>query len=144
MWFDVNGLAQEIGELTPDGVIKEFTYPNAMPQFEAITPGTDGNIWITDRGQTPAIAKITPSGTITPYTIGAFPNTMPDKLTPGPDNKIVRALPAQPSLRLGGLLAGRHTFKCQAAVREGQEGARAKDHARPVPRLLISGSSGPG
>jgi virginiamycin B lyase len=92
VWFtdDGGGMAPipAIGRITPAGVIKEFTYPNPMPQFESITPGNDGNIWVTDRGQHPAIAKVTPDGTITPFTIGAAPNQMPDGLTPGPDNKM--------------------------------------------------------
>ena len=92
VWFtdDGGGTAPipAIGRITSDGVIKEFTYPNPMPQFESITPGDDGNVWVTDRGQHPAVAKITPDGTITPYTIGAAPNQMPDGLTPGPDNKM--------------------------------------------------------
>jgi virginiamycin B lyase len=89
VWFtDSNNALPAIGRITPAGVIREFPYPNAMPNFESITPGNDGNIWVTDRGQTPAIAKITPDGTITPFTIGASPNQMPDGLTPGPDNKM--------------------------------------------------------
>lgn len=92
VWFtdDGGGMAPipAIGRITPAGVIKEFTYPNPMPQFESISPGNDGNIWVTDRGQTPAVAKVTPDGTITPFTIGAAPNQMPDGLTPGPDNKM--------------------------------------------------------
>jgi virginiamycin B lyase len=92
VWFtdDGGGMAPipAIGRITSDGVIKEFTYPNPMPQFESITPGNDGNIWVTDRGEHPAVAKITPDGTITPFTIGASPNTMPDGLTIGPDNKM--------------------------------------------------------
>jgi streptogramin lyase len=43
----------------------------------AITPGSDGNVWFTDAGTTKAIGRITPSGTITEFTAGLNPGSVP-------------------------------------------------------------------
>jgi streptogramin lyase len=86
VWFmDASNTNPSIGRISASGVITEFPYlGDPVPNFESITPGADGNIWFTDRGNVPAVVKVTPDGTITPYDIG----TMPDGLTPGSDGQM--------------------------------------------------------
>jgi streptogramin lyase len=96
MWFDVDGMAQDIGKLTPDGKITLFPVatttgfnPGATP--EEMTTGPDGTVWFTDDGggmaPTPAIGRITPAGVIQEFT---YPNPMPqfESVTPGNDGNI--------------------------------------------------------
>src|SRR5258708_1302380 len=56
------------------GKITEFPLPfsNSLPYF--IAPGSDGNLWFTEYG-TREIGRITPSGSITGF-------TLPDRNTP--------------------------------------------------------------
>jgi virginiamycin B lyase len=86
VWFlDASTTKPAIGRITVNGAIKEFDYtghPN--PTLESIAPGADGNIWFTDRGSAPAVVKVAPDGTITPFSVGS----MPDGLTPGSDGQM--------------------------------------------------------
>lgn len=91
LWFtrSENGT---IGKMTPTGEITEYTLspppgdPHAEP--DAIAAGPDGNIWITDWGNNKyaAIWRVTPSGTMTKFTI---PNPAgASSITAGPDGNM--------------------------------------------------------
>ena len=75
MWFTATGDAPHnaIGMVTPSGAIKEFGPPATQPNMAPaeITVGPDGNLWFLDVA-TPAIAKITPAGVITEFTVGCL------------------------------------------------------------------------
>jgi virginiamycin B lyase len=92
MWFDVNGLAQAIGKLTPDGTITTFApgmnglNPGAVPG--EMTTGPDGTVWFTDSSTAqPAIGRITSDGVIKEF---PYPNAMPnlEAITPGNDGNV--------------------------------------------------------
>ena len=91
MWFTATGDAPHnaIGMVTPSGAIKEFGPPATQPNMAPaeITVGPDGNLWFLDVA-TPAIAKITPAGVITEFTVGLLAGAMPETLTAGADGNM--------------------------------------------------------
>jgi len=109
MWFTINSPAG-IGRVTPNGTITEYrggapcadTLPTCVGSLYAGSSissnpslGPDGNLWFGDRGggatPTPAVGKITPSGTITEFGVvahGGNPHSFPYKAAPGPDGNI--------------------------------------------------------
>ena len=84
IWFTVN---HGIGKIIPSsGSISVFS--TGLADFSSpaeITRGADGNLWFTDYG-TNAIGKITPSGVITEFSLGA--NSCPWGITAGSDGNI--------------------------------------------------------
>jgi hypothetical protein len=77
-----------VGQITPAGVIREFTVPTFL--YGDLTVGPDGNLWITPMlGPDAAgfITRITPGGVITEFTIpatGGYPHT----IATGPDGAL--------------------------------------------------------
>jgi streptogramin lyase len=90
LWF-TETQANQIGRITPDGVVTEFggLTPGSVPT--SITAGPDGNLWFTESnaGQ---IGKITPSGTVTKYALpnigGSDTTHAPLGITLGPDHNL--------------------------------------------------------
>jgi streptogramin lyase len=81
LWF--TEVAGKIGRLTPPAPIVEFG--PATSGFD-IARGPDGNLWFTDN--TPnQIGRITPSGTITEFTVPTQ-NSLPTGITAGPDGNL--------------------------------------------------------
>jgi streptogramin lyase len=81
------GSKPAIGRITPTGTVTLFTHgfnPNGYPL--AITAGPDGNLWFTEWAKN-MIAKITPTGAITEYSLPAGA-TQPDAITTGPDGNL--------------------------------------------------------
>ncbi len=66
-WFAVQD-ANEIGRLTPSGVLTEFAIPTPNSQPTDITVGPDGKLWFSEAA-TNQLARITTSGTITEFPI---------------------------------------------------------------------------
>src|SRR4051794_35885215 len=65
LWFTETG-SRRIGRMTTQGDVAEFsTGIGGTPR--QITAGPDGNLWFTETGVNPAIARITPSGTVTEF-----------------------------------------------------------------------------
>lgn len=64
-------------------VTNVFLVPDAI----RITSGPDGNLWVTQNGATNAIARVTPSGTVTEFPIPT-PNAQPLGITAGNDGAI--------------------------------------------------------
>jgi virginiamycin B lyase len=88
LWFTEIS-SNQIGRLTPRGVITEF----ALPFLEGnapygITSGPDGNLWFTEINGN-QIGRLTPRdrGVITEFAVPT-PNSMPYGITSGPDGNL--------------------------------------------------------
>ena len=67
LWF-TEYVGNQIGQITTEGVITEYTIPTPNSNPYGIISGPDGNLWFTEyNGE--RIGKITTSGVITEYTI---------------------------------------------------------------------------
>jgi streptogramin lyase len=79
-----------VGKMTQTGAVTEYelTPPAGHSSPEEITAGPDGNMWVTDGGNTKysAIWKITPSGAITKFTLPT--GSSPQAITAGPDGNL--------------------------------------------------------
>jgi streptogramin lyase len=80
LWF--TDLSGSVDRITTSGIITEFR-AGGTPWY--IAPGPDGNVWFTDRGQG-AIGQITPSGTITEFSLSAL--SSPLAITAGSDGNL--------------------------------------------------------
>ena len=87
LWFTEKS-ANQIGEITPAGVISSFPLgSNAAPW--GIIQGPDGNLWFTESSSSAsAIGRITPSGVITLFTGGLTDGSEPEGITVGPDGNL--------------------------------------------------------
>ena len=102
LWFTEN-LANQIGRITPAGVITEFVIPTPNSDPSGIAAGPDGNLWFTEFSGK-KIGRITPTGVITEFAIQTAGLIGADSITAGPDgnlwftesyaNKIGRITPA--------------------------------------------------
>jgi len=82
-------LSASAGTADPLGRVTEFsTGLPAGSRPEWIAAGPDGNLWFTDSGATPAIARITPSGRITEFSTGLNPGAEPNGIVAGPDGNL--------------------------------------------------------
>ncbi|HWC47476.1 MAG TPA: hypothetical protein VG448_01150 [Solirubrobacterales bacterium] len=78
VWFADESDNPAIGLITPEGVITEFPGlpPHPFPIMEGPVPGSEGNLWFADNGQTPPpVERITPAGTIERFEAGIDPST---------------------------------------------------------------------
>jgi streptogramin lyase len=86
VWF-TDPVAGEVGRITPDGQVTEFTPP--FRSAGAITAGPDGNLWFGEQGLrvSPEIGRITPTGQITTF---ALPDSIAsvNAMTAGPDGNV--------------------------------------------------------
>ena len=87
VWFADQGTTKAIGEITPSGVITEFSLP-ATSKPADIEEGPDGNLWFTDQGTTRAIGRMTPTGVVTEFSAGLNAGSLPNGLTVGPDGNL--------------------------------------------------------
>jgi len=65
LWF-TEYAANQIGRITPAGVITEFPIPTASSGPWGIVAGADGNLWFTER-RGHNIGRITPTGVVTEF-----------------------------------------------------------------------------
>jgi uncharacterized repeat protein (TIGR01451 family) len=86
LWFTEFG-ANQIGRLTPSGVLTEFPIPSPQSGPYGITPGPDGNLWFTEFNNG-SIGRITPTGTITEFFDSIIGGGAPDIITNGPDGNL--------------------------------------------------------
>jgi streptogramin lyase len=85
LWFvELNG--NNVGRITPAGVMTEFPVPTPASQPSVITQGPDGNLWFTEAAGN-KIAKITMTGQITEFPI-ATPASTPEVIVTGPDGNL--------------------------------------------------------
>ena len=86
LWFTDAG-QNEIGRITPAGVITKFGVPTAASGVHGIIAGPDGNLWFTEN-LTNKIARITPAGAVTELACIPTENSGPTNITLGPDGKL--------------------------------------------------------
>lgn len=85
IWFTEDPTNQ-IGRLTPSGVLTQFTIPTPNSNPNAITLGPDNNLWFTEPGAN-QIASITTAGVITEYPVPT-PNSGLRGMVTGPDGNL--------------------------------------------------------
>ena len=85
VWF-TEKYGNNVGRVTPAGVVTEFPIPTAQSEPMDCAPGSDGNVWFTELGGN-NIGRITPTGTITEF---ALPNakSQPGHMALGPDGNV--------------------------------------------------------
>jgi virginiamycin B lyase len=83
VWF--TEYTSTIGKInTTTGHISEFPNPGSQGPITGIVKGSDGNMWFADQTRA-SIGKITPTGTITEYSL--YPN-YPGDIAAGPDGNL--------------------------------------------------------
>jgi len=70
LWFTMQS-ANQIGRITPSGVITSFSIPTPGSQPYGIAAGPDGNLWFTAYGAN-EIGRITTSGVITEFALSTL------------------------------------------------------------------------
>ena len=85
LWF-TEANSNQIGRISPSGVITQFTIPTANSNPMGITAGPDGNLWFTEETAN-QIGRITPTGTITEFPISS-PDSDPIGITAGSDGNL--------------------------------------------------------
>jgi streptogramin lyase len=84
LWFTEQG-ADQIGRITPTGLVTEFPIPTAGSFPQQMTSGPDGNLWLTE-AIADQIARVTPSGVFTEFKIPK--GSTPNGITVGPDRNL--------------------------------------------------------
>jgi virginiamycin B lyase len=99
-WFVARD-TRAIGRITPAGSISQFVVPGGdKTKLEGIAAGADGNLWVTaskldgNNGDDPAILRLTPGGTLTPFDTG-LDDDEPEGITAGPDGALWFTLPEE-------------------------------------------------
>jgi streptogramin lyase len=89
MWF-TEFWTNRIGRLTPGGALTEFPIPTPESAPRGIVAGPDGNLWFVESGRSqPAIARISTSGQVVEFPIGAGPSDVaPYDIVKGPDGEL--------------------------------------------------------
>jgi streptogramin lyase len=84
VWF-TEKYGNNIGRVTPAGIITEFPVPTAQSEPNDCALGSDGNIWFTEFVGN-KIGRITPAGAITEFSV---PNVgQPNHIALGPDGNV--------------------------------------------------------
>jgi streptogramin lyase len=85
LWFTMPDTNQ-IGRMTPAGVVTAFDIPTPNAGTTMIAPGPDGNLWFIESA-TNKIASITPLGAISEYDIPTL-GSQPSGIAAGPDGNL--------------------------------------------------------
>jgi len=89
LWF-TESAANQVGRITPEGVITEYPLPEAGDLGQGIvnniTAGPDGNLWFVEAGAN-RIGRITPKGVIAQFLIPT-PKSRLDGIVAGPDDAL--------------------------------------------------------
>jgi len=83
LWFS-EFYADQVGRITPAGVITEFPLPQ-LNDIEGIATGPDGNVWFTEPGEN-KVGKITTTGDVTAFPVAS--NSSPRGIAAGPDGNV--------------------------------------------------------
>lgn len=90
-----------IGRITPAGAITEFPTAFARGFIEGgisdLASGADGNIWFSRSWPSRRVGRMTPSGGVTMFDVGAFA----DSVTPGPDGNVWFVMPSDVGVDVG-------------------------------------------
>jgi streptogramin lyase len=86
IWFHLENEG-EIGRITPDGQVTDFSVPSPLASVGPMTEGPDGNIWFI--GYTPVndvfLCSMTPTGAVTEFSMWHDVPTTINSMTVGPD-----------------------------------------------------------
>jgi streptogramin lyase len=88
LWYSDNGVYDgmpKIGRVTPAGVFTLFDSPDAQNAAGGMIAGPDGNVWF-GRTDLTAISRITPSGTVSSFTVPNGGGVL--TLVAGPDGNV--------------------------------------------------------
>jgi streptogramin lyase len=85
VWF-TEPAANQVGHITPAGVVTEFAVLTAASEPTGIAAGADGNLWFT-QGAASRIGRITPTGAVTEFPLPAA-GSSPRGITAGPDGNL--------------------------------------------------------
>jgi hypothetical protein len=85
LWF-TEDYSNNVGRITPAGVISEYAVPTGYSHPTCITAGPDGNLWFTEGG-TDKIGSITTSGIFTEYQV-LQQDSRAKGITAGPDGNV--------------------------------------------------------
>jgi streptogramin lyase len=108
LWF-TESASNQIGRITPAGVVTEFKIPTAFSGASAITTGSDGNVYFVE-SEAKQIGRITPTGVITEFAIPASVFAV-GGITAGPDGNVYFSVGDNHGAEVGRLTpAGKITF----------------------------------
>ena len=65
-----------LGRRTSDGTTTELSLPTPTATVTGLTPGADGNVWLTEKGTTNAVGRVTPSGQVTELPVTGEPTSI--------------------------------------------------------------------
>lgn len=85
LWFTEFG--NRIGQITPAGIITEFSAGITGTGPDGITAGPDGNLWFTEPNGN-AIGRITTSGIVSEFSVAITSGSFPYGITAGPDGNL--------------------------------------------------------
>ena len=86
LWFTSSYTNNQIGRITPAGVITVFALPTPQSSPQDIIAGPDGNLWFTELGVN-RLGRITPAGVITEFAL-LTSGVIVGPLTVGPNGTI--------------------------------------------------------
>src|SRR5438876_161520 len=67
LWF-TEFAANQIGQITPSGVVREFLLPTPSSAPGPLTPGPDGNLWFLELDRA-TVGRITTAGLMTEFLV---------------------------------------------------------------------------
>jgi streptogramin lyase len=85
LWFTEYG-GNNIGRITPSGVVTEFPVPTRQSEPLGIAPGPDGNLWFADAARN-RVWRITTSGVMDDFRVPTQ-DAAPYDIAPGPDGNL--------------------------------------------------------
>jgi virginiamycin B lyase len=84
LWYTYS-FRQDIGRITPSGIVTDFPTPTTNAESDGIASGSDGALWFTEfNGQ--AIGRMTTSGSYSSFSLP--PGSNPQFVTRGPDGAL--------------------------------------------------------
>jgi streptogramin lyase len=86
LWFTDEG-RNEIGRITPAGVVTKYPVPTPAGGLHGITAGPDRNLWFTERTAN-RVGRITPAGEVTELTCVPMTGRDPTHITTGADGAL--------------------------------------------------------
>src|SRR5262249_15178672 len=108
LWFTGDG--NNMGRITPTGVVTEFPIPTAFSGAGPITLGADGDVYFVE-SQAGQIGRITPKGVITEFSLSGDGVFAVGGITAGPDGDVYFSVGTNRGAKVGRITsAGQITF----------------------------------